>query len=149
MGVNRSVPVHPVEARGQQVSWTWAGSLWTSPGCSCQLISPLGGEGRRGGHEREEEGRGRDIGRCGWDRRVALALGKSVIEIKDPPQHYTLSVSLSPFQSCMLSLQGSQLRTLPVMLSRGEITCACVLCEHLHFSYFFMNVVYEALNQHQ
>lgn len=44
--VGGMVVTHCVPVR--EVSWTLgAGSLWTSPGCSCLLTPPLIGEGKR------------------------------------------------------------------------------------------------------
>lgn len=55
VGVNHSVAVRPVEARGQRRSRTRTGSSWTSPGCSCQLIPLREGKEETGGKRRGEE----------------------------------------------------------------------------------------------
>ncbi|KAA8590632.1 hypothetical protein FQN60_014566 [Etheostoma spectabile] len=131
-----SESLHPVEARGQQGPWTWEGSLWTSQGCNCQLIPPPLGRGRRQDETgEEEEGKGREIGRCGWDMRVGvvgggwgggLSLADSDIGkvcYTDKEAHITPSLSLLPSVSPSVSLHPAranlQLWTPPLMLLRG------------------------------
>lgn len=73
VGVNHSVAVRPVEARGQRRSRTRPGSSWTSPGCSCQLIPLREGKEETGGKRRRnwqvwmgQESRGEGRGEGGW-----------------------------------------------------------------------------------
>lgn len=113
VGVNHSVAVRPVEARGQRRSRTRTGSSWTSPGCSCQLIPLREGKEETGGKRRGEEKKLAGVDGTGEERRgergvggsprwLTVTLGRSVREIKEatllphplsPPR---LSLSLPP-----------------------------------------------------
>lgn len=137
-GVNHHVTIHPVKARGQHGSWTWSGSLWTSPGCSCQLIPFWEGkkEGRRQeGRSGEQEGNwqvwmGREWG-AGSSLQLIVTLGRSVLEIPGPTLLCLLHLSPSLLPSGKsYAAVGAFCNGFSRRKAKSVHVCTCV--HHLH-----------------